>query len=321
MTTLITGGAGFIGSHLAHQLLAQGEPVVVLDNFNAYYDPSLKRANAERLSSLSKATVIEGDVRDTECIQSIFDKHDITRVAHLAAMAGVRASVEEAPLYLAVNTTGTLNLLEAARHHGVKTFVLASTSSVYGQTERLPFTEDDSADRPLAAYPASKRSAEILAHTYTHLFGLNVTVLRFFNVYGPAGRPDMMPMRLINAIAHSEPITIFNDGNIHRDWTYIDDTVEGIMSALERPLGYEIINLGVGEPISLNAFIETLEQLIGKTAIRKNVPTPLSDPPITYCNNEKAQRLLAFDPKVSVQDGLQKMWEWYRVASVNGQRA
>lgn len=312
MTVLITGGAGFVGSHLAERLLKRGDRVVILDNLNDYYDPALKQANLDRLSAYDGATIIKGDVRDEALIKQIFRAYGIRKVAHLAAMAGVRASVEQAALYMAVNTTGSLYLLEAARHNQIENFVLASTSSVYGKTERLPFTEDDAADRPLAAYPASKRSAEILAHSYHHLFNLNVSVLRFFNVYGPAGRPDMMPLRLLNSITAQEPITIFNGGDIHRDWTYVDDTVDGVILALDNPLGYEIMNLGVGHPISLNEFIETLEELAGKTAIRKNVPTPLSDPPITYCNNEKIKRLLGFDPQTSVYDGLALMWDWFQ---------
>lgn len=311
MTTLVTGGAGFIGSHVAERLLKQGETVVIIDNFNDYYDPMIKRANAARLSTYPNVVLVEGDIRDVPLVNRLFEEYGITHVAHLAAMAGVRFSVDQVPLYMDVNTTGTMNLLEAARRQKVANFVFASTSSVYGETNKLPFTEDDPADRPLAVYPASKRSGEILAHTYNHLFGMNVTCVRFFNVYGPAGRPDMMPMRLMHAITKGSPIPVFNNGNIHRDWTYIDDTVNGVLAALERPLGYEIINLGVGGPISLNEFIETIEQLAGREAIRIPEPKPLSDPPITYCNNEKARRLLDFNPQVQVKDGLAKTWEWF----------
>jgi UDP-glucuronate 4-epimerase len=312
MSTLITGGAGFIGSHVAQRLLAEGESVVVLDNFNDYYDPSIKRSNAARLDAYPRATIIEGDIRDADLVQKLFAEHGIKRVAHLAAMAGVRSSVEQARLYMDVNLMGTLNLLETAHHKGVDVFVLASTSSVYGETEQIPFREDDPADRVLAAYPASKRSAEILAHTYTNLWKLNVTALRFFNVYGPSGRPDMMPLRLMQAIASGEEIPIFNGGDIFRDWTYIDDAVNGVIAALNRPMGYEIINLGVGAPISLNDFIEVIEELAGKKANRVDVPTPLSDPPITYCDNSKARHLLDFDPQVKVVDGLAKTWAWFR---------
>jgi len=312
MTYLVTGGAGFVGSHVAQHLLERGETVVVIDNFNDYYDPAIKRHNAERLSQSAKCTVIEGDIRDAALIDELFETHQISHVAHMAAMAGVRMSVDQTPLYMAVNVTGTMNLLEAGRHQSIKQFVFASTSSVYGKTEILPFVETDTADRPLASYPASKRSGELLAHTYFHLFGMNVTCLRFFNVYGPAGRPDMMPMRLMEATQSGEEMKIFNNGDIHRDWTYIDDTVRGVVAALDTPLGYEIINLGVGSPISLKEFIEIIEEYTGKEINKKAVETPPSDPPITYCNNEKARTLLGFAPEIQVRDGLYKMWEWFR---------
>lgn len=312
MVYLVTGGAGFVGSHVARYLLERGETVVAIDNFNDYYDPAIKRRNAQQLSQHEKCTIIEGDIRDAELINQLFESHQITHVAHMAAMAGVRMSVEQTPLYMAVNVTGTMNLLEAAYKQRVKQFVFASTSSVYGKTEVLPFIETDTADRPLASYPASKRSAELLAHTYFHLFKMNVTCLRFFNVYGPAGRPDMMPMRLMEATQSGEEMKIFNNGDIHRDWTYIDDTVKGVVAALDTPLGYEIINLGVGSPISLKDFIEVIEEFSGTEINKKAVPTPPSDPPITYCNNEKARKLLGFAPEVQVRDGLWKMWEWFR---------
>ncbi len=312
MSILITGGAGFIGSRLAEVLLARGATVVALDNFNDYYDPAIKRANAARLAAYDSFTLVEGDIRDAATVDALYAAHDVRRVAHLAAMAGVRESVKQPGLYIAVNYNGTFNLLEAARRHDVEVFVQASTSSVYGKTQQLPFVETDTADRPLAAYPASKRAAELLGHTYTHLHGLNVTALRFFNVYGPAGRPDMMPMRVMHALLDGTVIPIFNGGDIHRDWTYIDDTVNGVIAALERPLGYEVINLGVGAPISLNEFIDTLEELSGRTLNRQDVPTPPSDPPITYCDNSKARRLLDFDPQTTVHEGLAKTWAWFR---------
>lgn len=312
MTTLVTGGAGFIGSHVAAALLARGDQVVVIDNFNDYYDPAIKRANAARLSENPPFTLVEGDIRDFALVERVFREERITRVAHLAALAGVRASVDQPRIYLDVNLTGTLNLLEAAKQAGVEQFVLASTSSVYGRTQVLPFVENDAADRPLAAYPASKRAAELLAHTYHNLAGMPVTVLRFFNVYGPAGRPDMMPWRLLEATQSGALIKLFNGGDIHRDWTYIADTVDGVLAALDKPLGYEIINLGCGAPISLFDFVEIIQSYTGKSINTVSVSTPLSDPPITYCNNEKARALLGFAPSVSIRDGLRRTWEWYR---------
>ena len=311
MSTLITGGAGFIGSHVAEALLRRGERVVIIDNFNAYYDPALKRDNARRLRQHPACKLIEGDIRDAALVGQIFADEGVKRVAHLAAMPGVRASVRQARLYMDVNLGGTLNLLEASKDTGVTQFVLASTSSVYGKTETLPFVETDKADRPLAAYPASKRAAELLAHAYHNLVDMHVTVLRFFNVYGPAGRPDMMPWKLMAATQSGDAMRLFNGGEIHRDWTYIADTVDGVVAALDTPLGYEVINLGCGAPISLLDFVAIIEDYAGKTINKVAVPTPLSDPPITYCDNTKARQLLGFAPKVDIREGLRRSWEWY----------
>jgi len=310
MATLVSGGAGFIGSRLAARLLERGEQVVILDNFNDYYDPARKRSNIAALHGAP--VVIEGDIRDEGLVERIFDEHPITRVAHLAAMAGVRASVDQARLYADVNTGGSVTLMNASCKHGVSIFIQASTSSVYGQAQRVPFVEEDAPDFPLAPYPASKRSAELFAHSFHHLFGLNVTVLRFFNVYGPYGRPDMMPMKVIEAILQGEPIPVYDDGKLQRDWTYIDDTVDGVIAALERPMGYTIINLGYGSPIPLTDFIHIYEELIGKPAITRSAPAPATEPRITYCDNSRARELLGFAPKVSVVDGLAKTWAWYR---------
>ncbi|WP_119067737.1 SDR family NAD(P)-dependent oxidoreductase [Aggregatilinea lenta] len=312
MAILVTGGAGFIGSHLADALLARGDSVVVIDNFNDYYDPAIKRANARRLAAHPNFTLVEADIRDRAAVDALFGAHDIRGVAHLAAMAGVRESVRQPHLYVEVNLNGTLNLLDAAQRHGTAIFVQASTSSVYGETKQLPFVETDNADRPLAAYPASKRAAELIGHTFYHLHGLNVTVLRFFNVYGPAGRPDMMPLRVMNAILDGTEIPIFNGGDIHRDWTYVDDTVAGVMAALDKPLGYEVMNLGCGSPISLREFIDVIEAQAGRKLNTRDVPTPPSDPPITFCDNTKIRTLLGFQPQTSVHDGLVKTWEWFR---------
>ena len=230
----------------------------------------------------------------------------------MAAMAGVRESVQQPRLYMDVNVGGTLNLLEASKAAGIEQFVLASTSSVYGKTEILPFVESDSADRPLAAYPASKRAAELLAHAYHNLVDMQVTALRFFNVYGPAGRPDMMPWRLMEATQTGETIKLFNSGDIHRDWTYIADVVKGVLAALDNRLGYEIINLGCGAPISLIDFVAIIQQYAGSRINTVSVPTPLSDPPVTFCDNSKARELLGFTPSVSIREGLRQTWEWYR---------
>jgi UDP-glucuronate 4-epimerase len=313
MTTLITGGAGFIGSRLALHLLRQDEAVVILDNFNEYYNPALKRANAAALRAADgEITIVEGDIRDATLVERLHAEHKITRVAHLAAMAGVRASAEQGHLYADVNTNGTVILLDAARKHDVEVFVLGSTSSVYGETKRIPFVENDTADRPLAPYPASKRAAEMFGHSFHHLYGLNVNVLRFFNVYGPHGRPDMMPMRVIDAILNRETIKLFDGGQLQRDWTYIEDIVAGVSAGLNRPMGYEIMNLGFGAPLPLTDFIQIYEELIGQEAITEDVPAPRTEPPITYCDNSRARQLLGFDPQTPIQDGLAKTWAWYR---------
>jgi UDP-glucuronate 4-epimerase len=309
MTTLITGGAGFIGSQLARRLIARGERVVLLDNFDPYYDPAVKRKNVESLHE--RAVLIEGDIRDKTLLDEIFATYPIERVAHMAAMSGVRYSAERGVLYADVNTTGSVNVMDAARRHGVSSFVLSSTSQVYGETARIPFQEDDATDRPLAPYPASKRAAEIFAHTYYQLFGLNVTVLRFFNVYGPNGRPDMMPLRVIDSIVNDKPITVF-DGDLKRDWTYIDDVLDGVSAALDQPLGYAILNIGCGAPITLDAFITTCETLIGKPALRQSTPTPPTEPRITYCDNRRARELIGFSPQIDITEGLARTWAWYQ---------
>jgi UDP-glucuronate 4-epimerase len=315
MTVLITGGAGFIGSRLALALRKRGDKLVVLDNFNDFYDPALKRANVAQFADDPNVVVVEGDIRDAALVDRIIVEHGIERIAHLAALANVRKSIDQAPLYYEVNVLGSMHLMEAARKHGVKVFIQASTSSVYGETKRLPFVEEDAADRPLAPYPASKRAAEIMGHSYHHQWGLNVTCLRFFNVYGPQGRPDMMPFKVIKAVCEDQPITLFEGGKLKRDWTYIDDIVNGVVAALDRPLGYEVINLGYGQPMSMVEFVDVIEELSGKTAIRVDVPTPRSEAPITYCDNSRARRLLDFAPTTAIQDGLARTWDWY-VSSV-----
>lgn len=314
MNVLITGGAGFIGSCLAQWLLQSECGVVILDNFNDYYDPRIKRANVAALSGTP--VVIEGDVRDEALVAQLFGQQAITHVVHLAAMANVRYSVELGRLYADVNTTGSVVMMDAARKQGVVNFVLASTSSVYGNTRRLPFSEEDTPDWPLAPYPASKRAAELFAHSYHQLFDLNVTVLRFFNVYGPNGRPDMMPLKVIDSILNEKPITLYGEGKLERDWTFIDDTVSGIVAALERPLGYQIINLGAGAPLPFIDFIRIYEGLIGKAAITINAPAPRSEPQITYCDNTRARELLGFSPQTRIEEGLARTWAWYKTRHV-----
>lgn len=313
MTILVTGAAGFIGSHLAERLLRRGDEVIGLDNFNDYYDPTRKRANERRLCAYPNFRMVEADVRDRERMFTLLAENKFSAVAHLAAMAGVRNAIEQPDLYVNVNLNGTQNVLDAARAAGgVGNFVLASTSSVYGNTEQVPFIETDSCDRPLQPYAAAKRAAEILGYSYHHLFGQNFTILRFFTVYGPNGRPDMMAYLLADSITKGKRIPLYDGGQMYRDWTYVDDTVSGIVAALDRPLGYEIINLGRGEPVLLADFVAIMEQLSGRQANVVPAPRLAADFVRNEADISKARRLLAYDPQVSVAEGVRRFWEWYR---------
>jgi UDP-glucuronate 4-epimerase len=312
---LLTGAAGFIGSHVTEALLAHGHQVIGLDNLNDYYSPARKRQNwhdATAGIAEGQALFIEGDVRDRALLAAVFKKYAPTRVIHLAAMAGVRVSIEDPHLYYDVNLIGTLNLLEEACHHDIKSFVLASTSSVYGDTRTIPFVETDPCDRPLAPYPASKRAAEMLGYTYSHLYGLNFTVLRFFTVYGTRGRPDMMAYKILDSIFQGSTIPIYNNGQMYRDWTYVTDIAAGIVAAVETPLGYEVVNLGRGEPVLLSDFVTLVESSAGQKAHLTPQAMQSADVAYTYADITKARRLLGYDPKVSVEEGVACFWEWYR---------
>jgi UDP-glucuronate 4-epimerase len=311
---LVTGAAGFIGSHLVERLLDRGDEVVGLDDFNAYYDPALKRRNARELAShprSSRLELIEGSICDKEVVKRAFGRHPDT-VVHLAGMPGVKASLETPGLYVDVNVHGTLNLLQGAHAAGVKPFVFASTSSAYGNTQRLPFQEDDSADRPLAPYAASKRAAELFAHTFHKLYGLKVTVLRFFTVYGPRNRPDMMAHKLLESITKGREIPLYDGGQMTRDWTFVGDTVQGILGAVDHPQEYEIINLGRGEPTLLLDFVRALEAKSGKKANVVNSPRQDFDAVATAADISKAKRLLGYAPKTSVSAGVGELWDWYQ---------
>jgi len=311
---LVTGAAGFIGSSVAQALLRRGDSVLGLDNLNDYYDRERKRANLAEVASTQGGgdfTFVEGDIRDRALLSSLFASEPIDAVAHLAAMAGVRASLDHPHLYFDVNLAGTLNVLEAARQNGSPNLVLASTSSVYGQTERIPFVETDACDRPLAPYAASKRAAELLAFTYHHNHGQDVTVLRFFTVYGPRGRPDMMAYKVVENIFSGMQVPVYNNGQMYRDWTYVDDIVKGVVAAIDRPMGYEIINLGRGEPVLLADFIQILEELAGREAALTPAPMPETDMKYTFADITKARTLLGYDPNVSVREGVTHFWGWY----------
>jgi UDP-glucuronate 4-epimerase len=317
-TVLVTGAAGFIGSHTAEALLRKGYRVVGLDNFNDYYDPRRKRENVEEVRAAAPVSgdflMIEGDVRDAPGMLDLLESERPEAVVHLAAMAGVRVSIENPELYYDVNVQGTLGLLEAARKVSLPQFVLASTSSVYGKTERIPFVEDDVCDRPISPYSSSKRAAELLAYTYHHLYGLNVAIPRFFTVYGPRGRPDMMAYKVLDSIHFGSEVPLFNGGRMHRDWTYVDDIVAGVVAAAERPMGYEIFNLGRGEPVLLKDFVDGIEALAGRRANLVPKPMMSADVEYTYADTSKAARLLDYDPKVSVEEGIERFWRWYKSA-------
>jgi len=312
MKILVTGAAGFIGSHLAEKLLERGDEVVGLDNFNDYYDPAKKRANERRLNAYPTFKMVEGDVRDRQGLFDLFAREQFAAVAHLAALAGVRNAVRYPEKYVEVDYNGTQHLMDAARAEEVGNFVFASTSSVYGATQQIPFVETDPCDRPLQPYAAAKRAAEILGFSYHYLFGLNFTAIRFFTVYGPNGRPDMMAYKLADSITKGREVPLYNGGQMYRDWTYVGDITDGVVAALDRPLGYEIVNLGRGEPVLLNDFVRMMESLAGKKANLVDRPKPAADVERTYAEIGKAKALLDYDPQVSVDEGVRRFWEWYR---------
>ncbi len=311
---LITGAAGFIGSHLADALLARGDAVICLDNFHDYYDPARKRANIADHLQHPNYHLVEGDLRDQELIARLFADHQPKRIAHLAAVAGVRYSVERAAFYSEVNIQGSIHLMDAARRHGCENFVQASTSSIYGNTDRVPFDEEQPSDRPLAPYPATKKACEVMGYAFHNMFGLNFTALRFFTVYGPRVRPDMMAYTVMDSIVHGRDITVYDEGNLYRDWTFVQDIVQGVIAALDRPLGYEVINIGRGEPVRLGDFVDIIEALVGRRARVKALPAPPSEPRITFANIEKANRLLDYQPYTSIREGLAQTWDWYQKA-------
>jgi len=312
MKIFITGAAGFVGSRLAKSLLDRGDQVIGFDNFDPYYARIHKDRHLRDLLGHPAFTFIEGDLRNAPTLKQLFARHTPDAVAHLAAMAAVRYSMLHPLIYGEVNVQGTMNLLDAARHTGQPRCIIASTGSVYGTSTPVPFKEDAPADRPLAPYPASKRSMELMAHCFAHLFKLPTTILRFFNVYGPHGRPDMMPWQWTLDILAGKPLTLYNAGHIKRDWTYIDDIVNGFVAALDKPFAYEIFNLGCSNPVENLEFVATLEGLLGKKAAVVDTPTPASEPMITYADVSKARSLLGYNPRVQVAEGLDSFVTWMR---------
>lgn len=310
MAVLVTGGAGFIGSHAVERLISQGVRVVCLDDFNNFYDPVVKRNNISSALASGFCKLYEGDICDRALCERVFAEEEITEVVHLAARAGVRPSIQEPLLYEKVNVQGTLNLLQQAVKSHVKKFVLGSTSSIYGVNQKIPFSEDDPVTCPISPYASSKRAAELFCYTYHHLYELSVVCLRFFTVYGPRQRPDLAIHKFARLILDGQPIPVFGDGTSRRDYTYYSDIVDGVMAALERPFGYEIINLGNSSPVALGELIALLEEALGRKARIERLPMQPGDVPVTYADIAKAQRLLDYNPKFPIKKGLRVFVEW-----------
>jgi len=309
---LVTGAAGFIGSHVAEALLKRGATVVGVDNLNDYYNVSFKEKNLEILSASKGFKFEKLDLSDEKGVKALFTKHGVTHVAHLAARAGVRPSIENPFIYEESNVRGTLNLLDAARLNRAENFVLTSSSSVYGNSKAVPFKEDDAAtDKPISPYAASKKSTEVFGYTFHSLYKLNVSVVRPFTVYGPRGRPDMAPWLFIHAAINGTPIKKFGDGSTRRDYTYIDDFVAGFVEAVYKPQGYEIFNLGNSATVSLNQAIETIEKVTGKTLKINQLPPQQGDVDLTNADISKAERLLGYKPAVSFAEGMKRFYHWF----------
>jgi UDP-glucuronate 4-epimerase len=316
MNILVTGGAGFIGSHTIETLLSRGDQVVCLDNFDDYYDPSIKERNLLAASRHSGFRCVRGDIRDSTALEEAFARGPVDAVIHLAARAGVRPSLLQPELYYDVNVVGTLRLLEAMRKHKVARLVFGSSSSVYGNNEKVPFSETDPVDSPISPYAASKKAGELLCHTYHHLYGFHIFCLRFFTVYGPRQRPEMAIHQFTRKILNKEKILLYGDGTSQRDYTYIEDILEGLMRSLDRLNGYEIINLGESRTISLAALITAIERLTGVRAVIERQPMQPGDVMITYADTAKARALLGYSPRFPVEEGLAKFVEWYRNSQV-----
>ncbi len=310
MVILVTGIAGFIGAKTAEMLLDLGDEVIGIDNMNDYYDVRVKQYRLNGLKAKAGFTFYQCDIEDMVCLEAIVKTHKIDAVINLAARAGVRYSLQNPHVYMSTNAMGTLNLLELMRQHGINKLILASTSSLYAG-HPLPFKEDAPVNRPISPYAASKKAAEAIAYSYHHLYGIDVSVLRYFTVFGPAGRPDMSPFRFIKWIDEGHPIDLFGDGSQRRDFTYIDDIARGTISAL-KPLGYEIINLGGGnEPCSITQLIEKIELLLGKKALIEYRPFHRADMTETGADISKARELLNWQPEVSLEKGIEETVRWH----------
>jgi UDP-glucuronate 4-epimerase len=311
---LVTGGAGFIGSHLVDRLLGEGGwRVTVVDDFNDFYAPSVKRENVRAHLARENYRLVEADIRDRAALGRVFGGADFACVVHLAARAGVRPSLAEPGLYAETNINGTLNLLELSRTLGVKQFVFGSSSSVYGMNAKVPFGEDDPVARPISPYAATKAAGELLCHTYSHLYGLRCVCLRFFTVYGARQRPDLAIHKFARLIDAGKPIPVFGDGTTRRDYTYVDDIIAGLRAAIDyNASDYEIINLGESRTVELRELIQLLEKALGREAVIDRRPTQPGDVPQTYADITKARRLLSYDPRTDIEQGIQHFVEWMK---------
>ncbi len=308
----VTGGAGFIGSHTCKALLDRGDEVVVLDDFNDFYDPAIKRRNIALLLERGGLQLVEGDIRDRELVRRLYREHGFDSTVHLAARAGVRPSLDEPVLYEEVNCIATLHLLEAARDFEVANFVFASSSSVYGINEKVPFSENDEINKPISPYATTKRAGELLCFNYSHLYGLKTSCLRFFTVYGPAQRPEMAIHLFTRKLANGEPISMFGDGESRRDYTYVDDVVDGVLAAHDLAPDFEIFNLGGAETTRLGDLVSWIAEELGVEPVIDRQPNQPGDVPVTYADVSKAGELLGYNPQVPIRDGLRRFVAWYR---------
>ena len=313
-TILVTGGAGFIGSHLCERLLSDGVKVICLDNFDSFYDPDIKIKNAEGMTKKFQDLfeLVTGDIRNPDHLKGIFQKNRVDFVIHLAARAGVRPSIADPLLYQNVNIRGTIVLLEACKAYKIKNFIFASSSSVYGENQRVPFTEEDLDIQPVSPYGATKRTGELLCYSYHHLYGMNIACLRIFTAYGPRQRPEMAIHKFTRLIDRGEKIPIYGDGSSRRDYTYIDDLIEGILGVIRYHKGYEIYNLGESQTTSLIELIKLIEGAFGKKADIEMLELQPGDVSVTYADITKAKRMLKYRPKVKMEEGIKRFVEWYR---------
>jgi UDP-glucuronate 4-epimerase len=313
MNLLVTGGAGFIGFHVCERLLQEGHAVWAFDDLNDFYEPEIKRNNIRDLQSLAKPfTFVHGDLTDRAGLDELLSRVKFDQIIHLAARAGVRPSLEHPALYQRVNVEGTVNLLETARRNNVKKITIASSSSVYGVNSKVPFSESDPIFTAISPYAASKLACEALGHVYHHVYGMDVTMLRFFTVYGPRQRPDLAIHKFARLIAAGKPIPVFGDGSAARDYTYVTDTVDGVMACTQREFGYDIFNLGESQTVPLSRLIELLEKNLGKKAIIDRQPLQAGDVPITYADIAKARKHLGYNPRIKIEEGIPLFVEWFR---------